>query len=522
MEKGMSKKKKTRGVIGKSLGLITLFIIITVAATATVFTAIQNVGIKRLNSKSAEPFVASTFTTNQKVENQAANPLDLYVISDTHIQANAAHTAGQIDFAETEAITRAAFERIIEDDSIENVLLTGDLTNFGDRESCASLVELLNSLVYAGKNVYPLPATHDFGHGRIDPNIVGRDEVSDIYKSFSQRTGKIIAESPFDNGYSYVVQIAEGYRLLVINADYIFTRGYTAEELAWVIEQIEASRRAGDYIFSMQHYPLLLPTPLYPYFGSNDWHEWHLGAAEKMADAGLEFAFCGHSHMHSVVDYKTAKGNTIYSVSTAPLAGSPGLFRKVRFSYENVKIESVSLTAEELKSVGIETGGKNGSEYMRERFGKMILDMVHYAATDMDKFVEHSGELQIGLSPEKLKNDKTLYAVIQNVGKVLDTIKVKELKNALLYFGKIDESFGNRYVKDFLVELITGVSYGGMHYEPGTSEYLFAVLLIERAKPILEILDRSGKLLGTVENIRDGLLYKDGPDDWNLTLPRLN
>jgi hypothetical protein len=339
---------------------------------------------------------------------------------------------------------------------------------------------------------------------------------------FSLRTGNVIERSPFDNGYSYAVQIAEGYRMLVINADYIFDKGYTDEELSWVLGQIEAARNSGNYIFSIQHYPLLLPSPMYDYTGSKDWHEWHLDSADKMADAGLEFTFCGHSHVHSIVDRKTRNGNTIYSVTTGPTAGSPGVFRKAEISYGSVKIETLSLTADEMKNAGIDTDGKNGSEYMRARFGKMMLDAVHYAATDMAKFAEVCGSLQLGLSKEKVESDKVLYAALNAVGKLLDVVKIKDVKNALLYTGKINDAFGERYLKDFIVELITGITYGGMNYAPETDEYAFTVMLSVRFKPIINLIDPSGKTFELVEYLRDALLYKNGPNDWNLTLPRLN
>jgi hypothetical protein len=91
-----------------------------------------------------------------------------------------------------------------------------------------------------------------------------------------------------------------------------------------------------------------------------------------------------------------------------------------------------------------------------------------------------------------------------------------------LYTGKIDSAFGERYFKDFIVELVTGITYGGRNYTPGTDEYKFTVMLLERFKPVIKLVDSSGKILEIVENLRDALLYKSGPNDWDLTLPRLN
>jgi hypothetical protein len=513
-KKNSEKKKSAFRAVLKGIGATIAFIVAAVAVLTTIVVLVQDAEIKKIVSARVEPFEASLFTTNFKVENAEAGTLGLYVLNDLHIDVGAKHSDGQIDFAETDAIVSATVERIKNDDTIQNVILPGDLTNRGDNASLERLYELLSDLEEAGKNVYPLPATHDFEENR--------DEVVTACMAFSLRTGNVIERSPFDNGYSYVVQMAPGYRMLVVNADYIFRRGYTDEELDWVLEQIKASRESGNYIFSMQHYPLLLPGAMYDYTGSKDWHEWHLDSADKMADAGLELTFCGHSHVHSIVDRKTQKGNTIYSVTTGPTAGSPGVFRRVEISYDSIDIKTLSLTADEMKSAGIDTGGKNASEYMRAHFGQLMLDAVHSAATDMDAFAEHCGDLQIGLSSEKVKNDKTLYNAINVAGKLLDTAKIKDVKNFLLYTGKIGDEFGERYFKDFIVELVTGITYGGMNYTPGSDEYEFTVMLTERLKPIIKLVDSSGKTVELVEKLRDAILYKSGPNDWNLTLPRLN
>ncbi|MDR1927863.1 MAG: metallophosphoesterase [Oscillospiraceae bacterium] len=503
------------------LSVVTALVLLPAFVITAPVTLPQNIAAGLKNAKTAEPFVASTFSTNQKVGNPKDAPLDLYVISDTHITADAAHVDGQIDFANTEAVAKAAFDKIIKDDSIQNVLLTGDLTTYGDRESCDRLVTLLETLEAAGKKVYPYPAGHDYDYNPTDTTL-SRSEAMATYRAFAERTGNVIAESPFDDGNSYVVQIAEGYRMLMLTTDSLFYNGYKQEELDWVLRQIRDARESGNYIFSTQHYPVLLPSPLYPYFGSNDWKASSYEFTDPMVDAGLEFVFCGHSHVQSVVEHKTEKGNTLYQVTTAPLAGSPGLFRKVRFSYDSVKIESVDLTAEELKAVGIETGGKNSTEFMRENFAGLITGAVHYAATDMEKFAEVSGELGLGLSAEDLNNDEALRLLLNIAGKLLDRMKIKTLKNLLLIPGKIDEDFAERYVKDFAAELVTGVSYGNMNYKPGTEEYLFIATLIERVRPIINLIDDSGETITLVERIADGLLYKEGLDDWNLILPRLN
>ncbi|MDR2091062.1 MAG: metallophosphoesterase [Clostridiales bacterium] len=522
--KKMQKKKKSpfRAFL-KGVGLFVLTVILLGAVFTTAVTLVQNEAAYRQNEKTVEPFKPSLLTTNGKVGSPGDAPLEIYVMNDIHILATDEHTEGPMDRAESEAIMTASFKRAAEDETARAVILPGDLTHAGDRDSYAILERGLQTLKDAGKDVYALPAGHDFKDNG-NPNVLSRDEASEKYMSFLT-DGVVLEYSPFDGGKSYVAQISENYRLLVINADHIFGRGYEEEELAWVLKVISDSRLAGDYIFAMQHYPVLNPSPLYSYTGSKDWHEWHLNAAGKMADAGLEFIFTGHSHVHSVVNYKTALGNTLYNVGTGTLTGSPGFFRKVRFSYDEVKIESLALTAEELAEVGIDTAGRNGSEYMRAEFAKMVTDMVYCAAADdMETFAAHCHEFGIGLSREKLeKDDKKLWKIISAAGKAVDKIKIKDVKALILYAGKLDKDFEERYLKDFAAELITGISYGNMSYKPGTSEYLFAALLVERARPIVNMIDKSGKTMRTVETLRDALLYKDGgPDDLNPILPRLN
>lgn len=98
--------------------------------------------------------------------------LKFYLIKDPHYFKNELGARGeaydefmrfeQKCFAETESINRSVFSYLEKAQESDIVLIAGDLSFNGEKESHAAFIELLKELRASGKKVYVITADHDF------------------------------------------------------------------------------------------------------------------------------------------------------------------------------------------------------------------------------------------------------------------------------------------------------------------------------------------------------------------------
>ena len=119
---------------------------------------------------------------------------------------------------ETGAIIDAAFKSLAADDTVDSVIIPGDLTCDGEKVGHLELIEKLKELK-KHKNVYVTVATHDwccdgnaktyFGDETAPmPDTASIDDLGELYYDFGR--SQAIAEYKIFNGlYSYVVKLGE-------------------------------------------------------------------------------------------------------------------------------------------------------------------------------------------------------------------------------------------------------------------------------------------------------------------------
>ncbi|HAQ28952.1 MAG TPA: hypothetical protein DCQ76_04295, partial [Ruminococcaceae bacterium] len=247
-----------------------------------------------------------------------AESLKFYLVTDLHHYAPTLGTSGkayeiwnnkeQKCLAETGAIIDAAFSKLIDDKDTNIVLIAGDLTSTGAMESHLDLLPKLRRLKEAGKQVYLITATHDFISSEMEPlrcdgdkllpaTPTPRSKLRELYADF----GWDRAVSEHKESFSYCVKLKKGYRLLCMNDDGTPERhGYSESQIEWMFSQIEEAKKAGDYIFMMTHHPCLPPNPIYPVFSKKDMLADSDEITTRLADAGVNLVFTGHTHMQNI------------------------------------------------------------------------------------------------------------------------------------------------------------------------------------------------------------------------------
>ncbi|MBQ9552378.1 MAG: metallophosphoesterase, partial [Clostridia bacterium] len=186
-----------------------------------------------------------------------------WLITDTHFFKNSLGAWGegynefmsleQKCFAETETIDRAVISFLMEDRSADTVLIAGDLSFNGEKESHEEFSRLLGQLKDSGKRIFVVTAGHDCAeHPFCFPGTaekqpaegVSFDELLDYYHEFGY--DQAIA---FNREHmSYVAQLSEGVRLLVLCNDTAQGRAleYDDEFYGWIVEQCQQAQRDGQ------------------------------------------------------------------------------------------------------------------------------------------------------------------------------------------------------------------------------------------------------------------------------------
>lgn len=452
--------------------------------------------------------------------------LKFYQITDLHHYALELGTEGkafewiclsdQKCLAETGAIIDAYFDKIIEDTETNIVLITGDVTCNGAKESHFDLIPKLQRLQQAGKKIYLTTGTHDYymengnGTGKAEKCVgdelltatrTERDELLEIYHDF----GLSEAISIHKPSHSYCVKLQEGYRLLCLNDDGDeFFCGYYDDCLEWIKEQIDEAKAAGDYIFAVTHHPVLPPSPIYPHFSLRDMLGDYEKTSEFLADNGVKFIFTGHTHMMNIAKMTTKKGNDLYDINTSSVVGYPTAMRKVKMTDTEVVVDSVKID-----DFAWDRKGKSVDEYLKATFLQFLNAIFDSMAYDIDMLAKLS--TSFSMTPEMVYKAKP---ILVPFGKFLQKATFGTIGKMFAISKYIDKSIKNRNVKDFLLEVVTNVFRGDEPYTPDTPEYKAVEALInKRIKKIVKLKKGSENIVKILDIVLE-VLYDAPPSDW--------
>lgn len=458
----------------------------------------------------------------------AEKDLKFYLITDLHHWAKAQGTEGKgyervykaehRCLAETGAIINSAIDRIIADKEVGIVLVAGDITADGAREAHDEIIPMLRRLKDAGKRVFAITATHDYHDKplKCEGDNVGiatrtrRKELYSLYNEF----GRNEAISENKKSHSYSVMLDEKTRLLCMNDDGTGGGsdfcGYFDDCVEWIKGQLEEAKKNNEYVIVMTHHPALPPSPIYPVFSKRDM----LGNCDEIttlfADNGVKYIFTGHTHMTNIAQKTTEKGNTIYDVNTGALVAYPCPYRKVEFTENEVKIQTLTVD-----DFDWDFKGKTAGEYVKDHFNGFMNDVFYAVANDIDLAAE------LGQAASLKKEFFYKYKKpILFFGKRLNSRTLGSLGKRLGVGRKIDESVKDITVKDFLLELVDNVFYGDEPYTPNTPMYKSVSAIIDRISALTKPIPKTKKIREILSVVKYGVLYDAPPADWNVILPR--
>lgn len=425
-----------------------------------------------------------------------AEKLKFYHLTDLHMNS------GSSKFnEEMRTVISAAVTQLIDDTQTDIVLISGDLTDSGDRESHNLVVRELERLQGAGKKVYVTFATHDWN---MSDCALTRQELRELYSRFGW-------EQSYDEyeTYSYAAKLCEGWRLLALNDDGDGREfcGYKDDELQWIKKQLDDAAACGDRVVAITHHPILPPNVIYPIISHRDMLGGYETTAPFLCENGLRYLFVGHTHMQDIRCIDSKNGNRLYQVNTGSLTQAPAPMRLVTQTDGGLDVKTVFIDEKYCT-----LSGKSVRNRLESDFENMLRDTFHALGYD----VPHFADIAVGLSMDRqviLKYKR----LIAPVGKILYKLTFKKAGRLLFCPGSIDKCIADKPVREFFIAVARNIFRGSEDFSPDTPEYKAVTAIVKRAAPLVKMKDGDGNRLDIVKLVSD-IIYDDGPDDQNAIL----
>lgn len=445
--------------------------------------------------------------------------MNFYLITDTHYFKSELGCSGkeydefmrfeQKCYAETQSINESVFDYLKTADEADTLLIAGDLSFNGEKESHLEFIKLLDELKASGKRIYVVTADHDFKdepfafgeNGRYAPEGTKREELYDLYYEYGFKDAIAVDKKHL----SYVAQLDDGIRLLALNNDGSSTgnREFDEEQLAWIKEQCQKAREDNQMMFAMNHYPLIPGQPILSIVNTS----YQRGSAEvldMLADEGVHLVFTGHMHNQSINYKDSPNGNRIYDVCTGAIIADPAIIRLV----DIVDDSTVDIKSIPTPDFDWDTGDKDCKQYLSDLFDNMILNILGDMKNDPKRVM---GKFGIA--------DKTkLEPIVKTAGKILNSITVGKLSRILCI--KCDKNIKKMKLKDYAAELVRIVFEGNQGFVEGTPKGDLFIAFIGRIKPVLKKINAKtydGQPADLYELLKNSAGNYD-IDDYNATL----
>ena len=412
-------------------------------------------------------------------------------------------------FAETQAINEATFAWLNGTDLTDTVLIAGDLSFNGEKESHLEFIELLKDLKAHGKKIYVITAGHDCNEhpfafdetGRLSPEGTPREELFDLYYEFGFRDAVAVDRESL----SYVAQLAPGLRLLALNndGDRNSRHTYPARQIEWILKQTKQAREDGQTLIAMNHYPLLPGVPLFGLLGGEVVMKNADFITTMLADEGVHLCFTGHMHNQAINEKITEKGNRFYDVCTGSLIGCPASMRLVTMSEDYNKVDVQTLPVPDFDW---DLEGLTKDEYFKRQFDMMINTYLTSMRDDPARFL---GKLGMKEAPEAMQK------FVGKAGAYLNSVTVGRLCKR--FWVKCPDEIRDMLFVDLARELVRNCFTGDAPYVQGTPVYEAVMGVINRLGRFgLIRVDINGKMID-FPSLVEKTIGKYGLSDTNAT-----
>lgn len=297
----------------------------------------------------------------------ADEPIKIGVITDTHYLSEKLMDDGYAlqDYVQMSGKNikdaPAVLDKVLDDylhSDIQVLLVSGDMTKDGEKQSHLDFVNKLKPLQNKGVKIFVIPGNHDINMpGAVEfkgnkalpvPNVTPED-FTDIYASCGYNSALLRDTASL----SYVASLDTHTWLVAIDAarykEYktrsISGGKISADTEKWIVEVLDEARLQNVNVIGMMHWGLtehiVYQSVFFKDYLVDDWKRF----ANLFADKGMKAVFTGHFHSNDISAFTSDKGNTIYDIETGTLSGYPFSYRFVELSEKGMDIKTKNVTS---------------------------------------------------------------------------------------------------------------------------------------------------------------------------------
>ncbi|MBK5720058.1 metallophosphoesterase [Dysgonomonas sp. Marseille-P4677] len=298
---------------------------------------------------------------------QANEPIKIGVISDTHFLSEKLMDDGYaiqdylLNSGKNVKDVPAVLDKVLDDylqSDIQVLLVSGDMTKDGEKQSHIDFVERLKPLKEKGVKIFVIPGNHDVnmpnsiefkGNKKLPVASVSVQEFTDIYSDCGYRN----ALHKDTASLSYVAQLNSNTWLLAIDAARY--REYKTGSISggkispstelWINDRLKDAKEKNIQVIGMMHWGItehiMYQSSFFKDYLIFDWQR----LANLLADGGMKAIFTGHFHSNDISAFTSDKGNIIYDIETGTLSAYPFSYRFVEFSDKKMNIRTKNITS---------------------------------------------------------------------------------------------------------------------------------------------------------------------------------
>lgn len=285
------------------------------------------------------------------IEEKAKGPT-VIVASDTHVVATNTLTE-ELYYSYSEAekakhVSEAVFRTLGDDIAkrgAEFLLISGDLTEYGDEASHRAVADALRIAESRGIKVFVINGNHDVdvaGNGK----RLSQTKFREIYENF----GYGEATDTYEGTLSYTAELDEKHTIIAIDNigyyrdDGTFKPEMDDEHRLWIYEKTDECVNSGKEPIIIAHKPFMNHFPDVAEAFSSKGHNNAL--LEYFAKKGVNLVFVGHMHFNDIKKKTYSSDETeydVYEVMTSCLAMYNGTYHEVALGEKAISINSAEV-----------------------------------------------------------------------------------------------------------------------------------------------------------------------------------
>lgn len=309
----------------------------------------------------------------------------------------------------------------------EIVVLTGDLSFEGEKQSHEELAGKLSKFTDNGIKVAVIPGNHDLnnsdakgysGDSEYAVESVTNDEFREIYENMGYGN----ALSYDTDSLSYIMEIDENNWALMIDVNGCEKAlNISSSTYEWIKDNLKKAQKNGINIYAFAHQNLLdhnVSSDMYK-FNDPDDELYYL-----LKDYGVKALFSGHSHMQHYVDLYGVK-----EVTSSSLATYPCQYGVVKIDEKGIVYNTKSLElkhATEIKDIFVNIiNTKQGSKLSDPDMSAYYVDLlINFYLGTMDK-VEYNEEILKGIENFNMSLYLDIKSMLDEIGNNYNSIVIE-------------------------------------------------------------------------------------------------